>query len=190
MNAQGPGLSPDRPQAERTARDGAPSPPAPSEANRGAPRTNSGDSTSEAAPQFQMVHPQRKRCRFHKNIPAAVRNKVTRAAQELKREHRKLFMADPKLKDRAARFLRSLLPPKPRKRGHPGYDSVTNAIRLRKEYARQYPGERPQLIWSRVYPEAIPAYSALNETEQKDARADLREHVRDRLRKRRRRARG
>src|SRR5215831_9878958 len=67
--------------------------------------------------------------------PVAVRREITRCAQEL-RQHRKLFMADPKLKDRTARFLRSLLPPQ-RKRGRPGLPSVSKAILLLRTFSRQ-----------------------------------------------------
>jgi len=52
-----------------------------------------------------------KRRRPGPRLPAAVRKEIARFAREL-RQHRKLFIADPKLKDRAVRFLRSMLPPK------------------------------------------------------------------------------
>jgi hypothetical protein len=116
-------------------------------------------------------------------LPAAVRKEITRLARELNRQHRSLFMADPKLKDRAARLLRSLLLPK-RKRGRPGIDSVTKAIQLRARFRRQHPGERPEQIWKRVYPEAIPGYAGMNPHDQKHARQVLRERVRWRRRKR------
>lgn len=69
-----------------------------------------------------------KRRRSGPRLPAVVRKEIARFARELRQQWR-LFLADPKLKDRAARFLRSLLPPKC-KRGRPGIDSVTKAIRL------------------------------------------------------------
>jgi hypothetical protein len=113
-------------------------------------------------------------------LPAAVRKEITRFAQQL-RQHRKLFISDPKLRDRAARFLRSLLPPK-RKRGRPGLDSVTKAIRLRQRLRRQYPGEKPEQIWQRIYLEAIPAYASMERERQKAERLLLRERVRSRRR--------
>lgn len=112
-------------------------------------------------------------------LPAAVRKEIARFARELRRAHRKLFIADPKLKDRVARFLRSLLPPK-HKRGRPGIDSVTKAIRLRQRFKRQYPGEKPEQIWKRVYPEAIPGYATMDRERQKAERLLLRERVRSR----------
>jgi hypothetical protein len=97
-------------------------------------------------------------------------------------------MADPKLKDRASRFLRSLLPPH-RRRGRPGLGSVTVAIRLLNRFKRQHPEEKPEQIWKRIYPAAIPGYDAMSELEQNDARHVLRERVRWRLRPGRKRKR-
>lgn len=71
--------------------------------------------------------------RSHAGIPAVVRKEITRLARELNRKHHQLFIVDHKLKDSAARLLRSLLPPK-RKRGRPGMDSVTKAIQLRARF--------------------------------------------------------
>src|SRR5262245_34747562 len=86
-------------------------------------------------------------------LPRQVRREITHCARKLKRQHRKLFMADPKLKERAARFFRSLLPPQ-RKRGRPGIDSVTKAILLLKRFRRKHSAEKPEQIWKRVYTEA------------------------------------
>jgi hypothetical protein len=120
-------------------------------------------------------------------VPAAVRKEIIHIARELNRQHGQLFKANPKLKDRAARFLRSLLPPRPRRRGRPGIDSVTKAIQLRAKLRRQYPGERPEQIWRRIYPEAISGYAGMSTVDQKNARQVLRERVRWRLRDRKRR---
>jgi hypothetical protein len=98
-------------------------------------------------------------------------------------------MADPTLKDRAARLLRSLLPPKPRRRGRPGLDSVTTAIRLLGSFRKQFPGELWAEVWQRIYPEAVPNYVVMNSVEQEHARQVLRERVRWRLRERKRRRR-
>jgi hypothetical protein len=124
----------------------------------------------------------RKRQRAGPALPREIRKDITQFARELKRQHRHLFTADPKLKDRAARFLRSLLPPQ-RKRGRPGLDSVTRAIRLLKQFRRQFPHESPTTIWQRIYPQAIPNYDAMTKVAQKDARGTLRERVRWRQRR-------
>jgi hypothetical protein len=121
-------------------------------------------------------------------LPTAVRKEIARFAREL-RQHRKLFIADPKLKDRASRFLRSLLPPR-RKRGRPGIDSVTIAIRLRNRFRRQYPGEKPEQIWKKVYPKAIPGYARMDRERQKAEQLLLRERVYSRKLQQRRRGKG
>jgi hypothetical protein len=126
----------------------------------------------------QQRPPARKRKRTRPPLPREVRKEITQCARQL-RQHRKVFMADPKLKDRVSRFLRSLLPPK-RKRGRPGLDSVTKAIRLRQRFRRQYPGEKPEQIWKRIYPEAIPGYATMDGERQKAERLLLRERVRSR----------
>jgi len=120
-----------------------------------------------------------KRRRPSPRLPAAVRKEIARFARELRRQHREVFMGDPKLKDRASRFLRSLLPPR-RERGRPGIDSVTKAIRLRQKLRQQYPGEKPEQIWKRVYSEAIPGYASMEPERQKAERLLLRERVRSR----------
>jgi hypothetical protein len=84
-----------------------------------------------------------------------------------------------KLKDRAARFLRFLLSPK-RKRGRPGLPSVSKAILLVKRFRHQYPNEKPELIWKRVYRKAIPGYVDMDRERQKAERLLLRERVRSR----------
>jgi len=78
-----------------------------------------------------------------------------------------------------ARFLRSLLPPK-RKRGRPGIASVTKAILLLKKFKHQYPTEKPEQIWKRIYPEAIPGYTSMDPERQKAERLLLRDRVRNR----------
>lgn len=119
-----------------------------------------------------------RRRRSGPRLPAVVRKEITRCAREL-RQHRQLLMADPKLKDRVVRFLRSLLPPH-RKRGRPGLPSVSKAILLVKRFRHQYPLERPDQIWKRVYPEAIPGYDSMDQDRQKAERLLLRERVRSR----------
>jgi hypothetical protein len=117
-------------------------------------------------------------------MPPEVRKEIAQVARQLKRNHRALFIADPKLKDRVSRLLRSLLPPQPRRRGRPGRPDVTKAIRLLREFRRQYPNERPSQHWARVYPLVIPGYGEMSPVQQKDARERLRERVRWRRRRR------
>ena len=156
------------------------------------PRFTELDAQIQDEAEQRQQPPQRKqkprsRPRSTPPLPALVRKEIRRAARELNRHARSYFIADPKLKDRAARLLRSLLLPKPRRCGRPGIECVTKAIALRKRYRRSYPGERPAQIWRRIYPEVIPDYGAMSETEQGDARHVLRERVRWRLRERRHR---
>jgi hypothetical protein len=75
---------------------------------------------AEAAEGQKTVGSTPNRRRAGPRLPAAVRKEITRCAQQL-RQHRQLFIDDARLKDRAARFLRSVLPPR-RKRGRPGID--------------------------------------------------------------------
>src|SRR5262249_39978067 len=117
-------------------------------------------------------------------IPRELLRDVFRLGRELKRRHRAALTADPKLKDRVVRLLRSILPPKPRRRGRPGIHSVTVAIKLQRSLKRKYPHERPAQIWERIYPLAIPNYESMSPLEQKNEREQLRERVRWRLRRR------
>jgi hypothetical protein len=128
---------------------------------------------------------QLKRYRIGHGLPREVRQEIARCAQQV-RKHRKLFVADPKLKDRVARFLRSLLPPR-RKRGRPGIASVTEAILLLKKLRREFPQEDQRQLWQRVYPEVIPHYGSLPREQQRGQEMLLREQVRSRGNQRRRR---
>jgi hypothetical protein len=155
-----------------------------------------GQIRAEAGRHQNRPRPKRKpRPRSAPPLPGALRKEITHLARGLRRKHSRLFINDPKLKDRAARLFRSQLPPWG-KRGARGYDDVTTAIQLlrkfRWHYARQYPDEKPHQIgkrvWKRICPEVIPSYGAMAEQDQRDAREGLRTRVRDRLNKRRRRA--
>jgi hypothetical protein len=119
-------------------------------------------------------------------LPRAIRKELATLARKLNREHRALFAGNPNLRKRAGQFLIALLPPKPRRRGRPGIQSVTQAIRLIGKFRRQYRGERAEQIWSRVYPLAIPNYATMSELEQSEARQQLRERVRWRQKAKRR----
>jgi hypothetical protein len=120
----------------------------------------------------------RKRQRAGPALPREIRKEVTHCARQL-RQHRKLFIADPTLKERVARAFRSMLPPR-RKRGRPGLDSVTTAIRLLKQFRRQFPHDKPAQLWARVYPEAIPGYATMERERQKAERLLLRDRVQSR----------
>jgi hypothetical protein len=126
-----------------------------------------------------------KRRRSSPTIPRALLKDIVRAARELRKRHGALFIADANLRDRAARLFRSMLPPKPRRRGRPALDSVTVATRLLRRLKRLYADEKPSQIWARIYPVVIPNYESLSATEKKDAGLLLRNRVRSRRNRRR-----
>jgi hypothetical protein len=141
---------------------------------------------AKAARQQRPAGRERKRQRACPALPREVRKEITRFARQFKRQNRKLFIADPKLKDRASRFLRSLLPPK-RKRGRPGIPSVTRALLILKRLQRQQPGLKPQERWQLIYSKVIPNYKELTRELQRALEVVLREQVRGRRSQRRRR---
>jgi len=150
------------------------------------PRFAELDAQIEAEESSRVERPkQPKRYRTGHRLPRDVRKEITRCAQRL-RQHRKLFMADPKLKDRAVRFLRSLLPPK-RKRGRPGLPGVSRAILLLRKFRNQYPEEKPETLWARIYPEVIPGFASMDRARQRVERWLLRERVHSRKLQQRRR---
>jgi len=61
---------------------------------------------------------------------------------------RGLFLAHPELTKRAASFLTSLLPPKPKRPGRP---EVTKALTLLKKLGWLYQNERAAQRWARVH---------------------------------------
>jgi hypothetical protein len=143
------------------------------------PRFAELDAQIQAAKGDQQQRPAaRKRQRARPQLPREVRKEITRCARRLQ-PHRKLFIADAKLKDRVSRFLRSLLPPK-RKRGRPGLPSVSKASLLLRKFRRQYPHDKPAELWARIYPEAITGYASMDRERQKAERLLLRERVRSR----------
>ena len=109
------------------------------------PRFTELDAQIQAAKVERQQSPAKRNRRQHAGpaLPREVRKEITRCAQAL-RQHRKFFIADAKLKDPVARALRSMLPPH-RKRGRPGLDRVTKAIRLLKQFRRQYLHEKPSV---------------------------------------------
>ena len=134
----------------------------------------------------QTTSPKPKRRRRHgPRLPAVVRKEITQCARKL-RQQRKLFTADPKLKDRAARVLRSMLPPK-RKRGRPGNPAVTEAILLLGRLQRKNQGQERKQLWQQVYRQAIPCYPNLTREQQRAEEVLLREQIRSRRNQQRKR---
>jgi hypothetical protein len=148
------------------------------------PRFAELDAQIQAGQRKNKDRPQSKRRRRQSDpgMPAVVLKEITHVARDLTRQNRQLFLADPKLKDRAARLLRSLLPPTPRRRGRPARADVTAAIRLLRRYRNQFSDESPARRWARVYSKVIPGYDAMNAVDQRTNREELKERVRWRRR--------
>jgi hypothetical protein len=119
-------------------------------------------------------------------LPLDYRRDLAKMAGAHRKKYRKIFKADPTLKDRAARFYRAQLPPRSR-RGRPGIDSVTTAMRLLRIIRRRYPHETPACWWRRIYPLAIPTYDTLSNEHQRVERILLRERVKSRRNQQRKR---
>ncbi len=130
--------------------------------------------------------PQARKKRRSRPLPRDYRKEITRIAIEHRRMFKPLLTADPTLKDRAARFYRSLLLLKPKRRGRPPIGSVTKTVRLLKKFGRQCPDEKPEKHWGRVYPLVIPGYGEMRDDERRHEREQLRERVRWRRRRRHR----
>jgi len=132
--------------------------------------------------------PDRKPKRKEPAIPPQLMKDLRELAERHRRLFKAEFLADPKLKDRAARFYGSLLLPKPKRRGRPPIESVTVAARLHKEYKRQYPELKAEEIWQMIYPQVIPHYRALENEQKKAQHPLLRNRMRSRNGQRRRRS--
>src|SRR5262249_49076618 len=89
-------------------------------------------------------------------IPSDLARDIIAAAQMVRDRHNGLFIADRRLKDRAARLFRTMLPPRPRRPGRKKIASVTLAIRLLRKLRREHPTLTPEQIWAKVYPKVIP----------------------------------
>jgi hypothetical protein len=121
-------------------------------------------------------------------LPMEVRKhcvKISKLPPELRAD----FEADPKLKDRAARYLRVLWPPRSRGPGRPPLPGVTKAIRLLHEFRRQYPEEKNSQLWNRIFPLALPGYETLTADEKRRQGKELKDRVRSRENQQRRRRR-
>lgn len=110
-------------------------------------------------------------------IPTELARDIIATTQVLHTRHRDLFLSDPKLKDRASRLFRTMLPPRPRRPGRKPIASVTRAIRLLKKFKRQFPDIKPPRLWARIYPKVIPNYASLTE----DGRWNEQRRLRDRV---------
>ena len=120
----------------------------------------------------QTTSPKPKRRRRHgPRLPAVVRKEITQCARQL-RQHQGLFKTDPKLRDRVARVLRSMLPPK-RRRGRPGIPSVTQAMLLLKQLQRKHPEQQPRERWQQIYRQVIPNYENLPREQQRGQELQL-----------------
>lgn len=94
------------------------------------------------------------------------RHAIVAAAREHRKLFGQLFLSDPNLKDRAARFYRSLLLPRSRRPGRPRSAQVTEAAKLRRD----------GLAWPQIYERVIPEYRRLNYDSQQ-RRAERLQHA-------------
>jgi hypothetical protein len=118
-------------------------------------------------------------------IPCELLKDIVLLGREIRKRHGALFVANPNLKDRAARLFRSMLPPRPRRRGRPALDSVTIASRLLRNLRKRYPNEKPAQTWARIYPLAVPHWETLSQADKQSAALQLRNRVRSRRNRRR-----
>jgi hypothetical protein len=131
--------------------------------------------------------PGKHRKRLSSPIPRELLRAIVQMARKLKKDHGPQFAANPELKNHAARLFRSILPPRPKRRGRPPIDTVTTAIRLLRTFKRSHPNEKPEQIWARIYPLAIPSYESFSKDEKRAQRLLLRDRVRSRRNQNRRR---
>jgi hypothetical protein len=119
------------------------------------------------------------------SIPTELLREITRHARSIAKKYRCQFWSDPNLKETVVRLERALLPPRPRPRGRPGNPMVTDALKLRAQFRRQFPEETPRQICQRVYVAVIDGYANMQPTEQREARELLQQRMIWRRRKRR-----
>jgi hypothetical protein len=130
----------------------------------------------------------RKPKRRSQRLPREYRQDLARMAKEHRKKYNALFSADSTLKERGARFYRSMLPRL--RSGRPSIESVTQATQLFRRLSQQYPDDKPEQIWGRIYPKAIPNYPALGKDDRIAQQLLLRNRVRSRRNQRRRRRTG
>jgi hypothetical protein len=115
-------------------------------------------------------------------VPPELARDIIEAAQMVRERHRRAFLDDRKLKDRAARLFRTMLPPRPGRPGRKRIRSVSIAIRLLRTLWRESPEAKPEQIWAKVYPKAIPNYATLNNESRWMEQRQLRDRVHSRKR--------
>ena len=132
--------------------------------------------------------PTTKRKRVHRQaaIPRKLRIEVMQYTRNLGKKYAHVFAGDRQLKDRVLRLMRATLPPRPRRRGRPGNQIVSRAVRLLRRFRRQHPEETPQQHWARVDRLVLPNPDSMMHADYEAAKFDLRRRVRWRMRKRRR----
>jgi len=119
-------------------------------------------------------------------IPRKLRIEVMQYTRNLGKKYAHVFAGDRQLKDRVLRLMRAMLPPRPRRRGRPGNQIVSRAVRLLRRFRRQHPEESPQQHWTRVDRLILPNPDSMMHADYEAAKFDLRRRVRWRMRKRRR----
>jgi hypothetical protein len=135
------------------------------------------------------VEAERERQRRGSRLPTELRRHLVEISKQLPAELRRDFKADPKLKDRASRFLRLLWPPRSRRPGRPALPGVTEAIRLLQNFRRQHPDEKPPQLWDRICLQVLTGYETLTDDEKRRQRRELKDRVRSRRNQQRRRRR-
>jgi hypothetical protein len=126
-----------------------------------------------------------KRKRRHRasGIPGSLRKEIRQFAKAIGKRYRGEFAQDPKLKARASRFLKALLPPHAR-RGRPRNTETTQAISRYRKLRRENRNQRPRELWVQVAAELIPNYESYSHLEQRALVDDLRNRAKRSLRKR------
>jgi hypothetical protein len=128
----------------------------------------------------------RRRTSRTKSLPVELVTDIVALARTLRERHELLFFADRKLKDRAARLFRTVLPPRPGRPGRKRIANVTLAIRLQRRLKLENPTARPDKIWAKVYPMAIPNYATLTNEARWIEQRRLRDRVHSRKRQQKR----
>ncbi len=130
--------------------------------------------------ELQTIQTDENRAASSHPMPAHLAGDILTAAQGIRDRHKELFAADRKLKDRAARLFRTVLPPRPRCPGRKRIPSVTIAMRMHKKLTNENATARPEEIWAKIYPKAIPNYASLTQGDRWMEQRRLRDRVHSR----------
>ena len=130
--------------------------------------------------------PRRRRRKPGVGVPRALRRELRAVGRDLAKRYKDFFLRDRELRDRCAKLLRVLLPPR-RAAHHPRDAHITRALRTYRTLRRKHAEQPPREIWHLVCQRTIPGFSLLSETEQSDQCNALRERARSRERSMRRR---